>query len=135
MAKKIEKNIGNRVAQYRRTAGLTQEQLAAKVDLSVESISRLERGSTMTSIAKLDEIAQALGIELVDLFNFQDGKSKKNLAMDELVRDLQRRTTQEIELVHSLTNTIFEYTEAKPKPKSKPKAKIKQKAKAKPKRK
>ena len=134
MPKKIEIKIGQRVSQYRKTAGLTQHDLAEKVGISIESISRLERGSTMTSIAKLDDIAQALGIELADLLNFQDGKSKKNLAMDELQRDLTRRTAKEIELVHGLAKQVFDYIEpsksqTKPKSKAKPKPKTRAKRK------
>jgi len=47
MATQVERQLGQRVAAYRRTAGLTQEALAEKVGVAVETISRLERGSSI----------------------------------------------------------------------------------------
>ena len=38
------KQIGNKVAYYRKLRNLTQDQLADRVSISVSSISKLERG-------------------------------------------------------------------------------------------
>jgi transcriptional regulator with XRE-family HTH domain len=40
----LVKEVGRRLKQIRKAAGITQEKLAEKAGLSVEYISRLERG-------------------------------------------------------------------------------------------
>ena len=61
------RNIGIRVAQLRREAGMTQVQLAEKCGMAQPNIARIEAGTYATSIDVLSRIAEALGkkIELV----------------------------------------------------------------------
>jgi DNA-binding XRE family transcriptional regulator len=54
--------------QFRRKkAGLTQEKLAEKADLSTIFISRVERGKESPSVDSLVKIAKALGVRARDL--------------------------------------------------------------------
>jgi DNA-binding XRE family transcriptional regulator len=46
----IKKKLGVRLFQLRKEAGLTQAELAEKVDLSIDSISRIERGERAPSV-------------------------------------------------------------------------------------
>ena len=66
----IKSQLGQRVAQLRKNAGLTQEKLAEKANYSVEFISFVERGINAPSIEGCERIAKALGIQLKDLFDF-----------------------------------------------------------------
>jgi transcriptional regulator with XRE-family HTH domain len=66
----IQKQLGLRIAELRRSKGLTQEQLAELVNCSVEFISLVERGVNSPSIAGLPDFANALGVEVRDLFVF-----------------------------------------------------------------
>lgn len=50
--------------------GITQEQLAARVEKTPETISNLERGSAMTGLETLEKIASALDVSLA---SFVDG--------------------------------------------------------------
>ena len=59
--------IGKRIKATRLSRGITQEQLAEKVNLSLTSISRLENGKAMVSIEKLFNIATALNTDLAIL--------------------------------------------------------------------
>lgn len=63
----MKKEIGKRVQNAREYAGMTQELLAEKLDISTSAISRLETGRSMVSIEKLYKISQVLGIGLQDL--------------------------------------------------------------------
>ncbi|MFZ4439418.1 MAG: helix-turn-helix domain-containing protein [Syntrophales bacterium] len=67
----IKKNFGAHLFQLRNKAGLTQAQLAGKTDLSVDSISRLERGDRAPSLESIERIANALKIKMSELFNFE----------------------------------------------------------------
>ena len=61
--------LGRRLKELRASAGLTQAQLAERVQLSDEFISRLERGIKAASVTTLERIAGALGVHVRDLFD------------------------------------------------------------------
>jgi y4mF family transcriptional regulator len=59
--------LGETVRVRRKKAGLTQEKLAEKADLSTIFISRVERGKESPSVDSLVKIARALGARVRDL--------------------------------------------------------------------
>lgn len=68
----LQKQLGKRIGDLRRSLALTQEQLAEAVGCSVEFISLVERGVNAPSIAGLEKFAEALHVEPRDLFNFKE---------------------------------------------------------------
>lgn len=60
--------IGEKIKRRRIRLGLTQEELAARTELSKGFISQLERDLTSPSIATLTDILEALGTDLADFF-------------------------------------------------------------------
>ena len=56
----IEKQIGARITELRLSRKLTQAQLAEKANLSVETISRMERGASFPSLKTLENIEEAI---------------------------------------------------------------------------
>lgn len=54
-------NLGNRIRTVRQRRGITQEQLAEKVDISTNFMSLIENGRNM-SVETLVKIAEALGV-------------------------------------------------------------------------
>lgn len=68
--------IGEKIRRRRITLGLTQEELAARVELSKGFISQLERDLTSPSIATLTDILEALGLTLADFFSEGDVNEK-----------------------------------------------------------
>jgi transcriptional regulator with XRE-family HTH domain len=62
-------NIGEKIKQLRIKYGLTQEELAARTELSKGFISQLERDLTSPSIATLVDILEALGTDIHDFFS------------------------------------------------------------------
>lgn len=65
------KQVGERIKQIRKAAKLTQEKLAEKAGLSVEYISRLERGVGQPSFKTLTLMADALDVTARDFFDFK----------------------------------------------------------------
>ena len=59
--------LGESVRSERKKAGLSQEKLAEKADLSTVFISRIERGVESPSVDSLVKIARALRIKVRDL--------------------------------------------------------------------
>jgi transcriptional regulator with XRE-family HTH domain len=64
----VKQHVGLRVKAARQRLGLTQEQLAESVDKTVETISNIERGHSLTSIETLQLISGKLDLPLAELF-------------------------------------------------------------------
>lgn len=62
-------NIGEKIKRLRVQHGLTQEELAARTELSKGFISQVERDLTSPSIATLVDLLESLGTTLKDFFN------------------------------------------------------------------
>jgi transcriptional regulator with XRE-family HTH domain len=60
--------IGARICELRRKRGLTQEDLARLSQLTANYVARTEGAYHRAALAKLEAIAEALGVSLADLF-------------------------------------------------------------------
>jgi transcriptional regulator with XRE-family HTH domain len=73
----LQEKLGRRVADLRKARQLTQPELAKRVACSVEFISLVERGVNAPSVARLEDFAKALKVEVVDLFTFRQRKRRR----------------------------------------------------------
>ena len=80
------KQIGNKVAYYRKLRNLTQDELADRINISVSSISKLERGKYNNNIplSMLIMIAEGLRIDVSMLVTFDE--REKLLEFDQINR-------------------------------------------------
>ena len=74
MNKKIEKAIGNNIRLYREKAGITQEQLAAKLqvngcDITRSAVAKIEVGQRHLYPDEIILIKQILNTSYDDIFN------------------------------------------------------------------
>ena len=67
----LKTRFGNKLKSLRTQKRLTQEQLADATELSIESISNMERDIFGPRFNNLEKIAAALNVEVVRLFEFQ----------------------------------------------------------------
>ena len=66
------KALGLNIAYYRKQKGLSQNQLAEKIDISRTHMSRIETADCAVSLDVLFEISDALGIAPNKLFDFRN---------------------------------------------------------------
>ncbi len=66
--KQFLKAFGKNLAGTRRAKSLTQQRLAAKVNMSVVSIAYLETGKRWCRIGTLHKIAKVLKVDISELF-------------------------------------------------------------------
>lgn len=85
--------LGQRVNSARSAAGLTQRELAARMNVSRAKISKLELGQTQVSVADLIQVAAALDIPIWRLLH---GSVAVSLA-DFLRADLVGRPPEQVE--------------------------------------
>jgi transcriptional regulator with XRE-family HTH domain len=68
----LRRKFGQKLRHLRRQNHLTQEQLAEKIDVSVEFLSKLERGINAPSFETIEKISEALQIPYWVLFDFSE---------------------------------------------------------------
>lgn len=79
--------------------GLTQAQLAEKVDVQPETISRIETGRRAASVKLIAQISAVLELELHELFRLQDGESPKDREIEKLLWFALRLSPGEVQMV------------------------------------
>jgi len=63
----LAKRLGRNIMRWRKSLGLTQDQLALQVEVEPETISRFERGVTLPSLPTLARLAEVLGATITQL--------------------------------------------------------------------
>ena len=63
-----QQKIGRYIAEKRKGLGLTQKQLAQKLDMSDKSVSKWERGVCLPDASKYSELCEILGIRISEFF-------------------------------------------------------------------
>lgn len=65
---KLMKAFGKRVADVRKSRGVTQQQLAERINMSVVAIAYIETGKRWARLGTLNKIANNLKVNVADLF-------------------------------------------------------------------
>ena len=89
--------IGQKIRTLRKARGLSQEELAEKVDISVTHMSHIETGNTKLSLPVLVAIAKALDVRTDDLL--QDNFFASSTALEEISAVLDRCTPQQANVI------------------------------------
>ena len=66
--------LGQRIRRARKARGLSQEELAEKINISTTHMSHIETGGTKLSLAVFADLAAALEISADELLNSAAGK-------------------------------------------------------------
>ena len=77
--------IGEQIKNYRKTAGLTQEQVANYLGVSTPAVNKWEKGNTYPDISLLPALARLLNIDMNELFSFREELTDKEI---EIVNEL-----------------------------------------------
>ncbi len=67
---KLEKKFGAKLAYIRKSQKLSQIKLAEMVDMNFNYIGQIERGEANVTIKTIKNLANALDIEIKELFDF-----------------------------------------------------------------
>ena len=68
----IKEKIGARIASLRKARRMTQEQLAAKMEISIPYLSSIERGRENPTLNTLINLAGCLDLDLSEMFSYID---------------------------------------------------------------
>lgn len=66
--------FGQKVKEYRKSLGISQEELGYMTDLHRTYIGQIERAEKNITLKNIEKIAISLGIDIRDLFDFSNLK-------------------------------------------------------------
>lgn len=87
------KEFGSFIAEQRKAAGMTQKELAEKLNVTDKAVSRWENGHGYPDIETLDSLASALGLSLLELMH-----SKKNESDSVTVEEASKAVSETIQM-------------------------------------
>lgn len=65
---KLMKSFGKQVARVRKSRGVTQQQLAESIGMSVVAVAYIETGKRWARLGTLNKIAKSLKVDIQELF-------------------------------------------------------------------
>ncbi|MBM6828733.1 helix-turn-helix transcriptional regulator [Anaerotignum lactatifermentans] len=82
-------SLGEVIRKYRKTEGMTQEEMAERLGVTASAVNKWERGNSYPDITLLAPIARLLHISLDTLLSFRGELTKKEVG--EILKEAQRR--------------------------------------------
>lgn len=93
----LRKRIGRAIAQARLQRGLTQEQVAERLGVEQETISRFERGAVLPPLGRLAELSDLLSVPMAQFV--QAGSTRLADQAQEVADQMAGLTPSDRELV------------------------------------
>lgn len=108
----LPKLIGERIRNYRKLKGLSQEELGFLANLHSSYIGQVERGEKNATLGSIEKITQALEIPLEELFRSigPTAKMEKD-PLAQIVTKLQSRSVEDQAIFLQLLNLLLEWKE------------------------
>lgn len=108
----IQKELGARIKQLRKTSCWTQEELAEKANIDYKYLGAIERGEKNLTLANIEKIAKGLGVDVHQLFLFSLKRAQPEEKTTEIkIKDLLKMCDDKEK--RFLLQTIQGFTELK----------------------
>ena len=95
-AKPVMVRFGSIISEKRKLLKMSQEELAERVGISKESLSRMEKGVIAPRFERLQLFAEALECSIADLFRGEDEAGEWAHTIERLLSPLPRQAQEEI---------------------------------------
>jgi transcriptional regulator with XRE-family HTH domain len=102
--------LSNKLKSIRKLRNFTQETVAEKLGISTYSYAKIERGETDVKYSRLQQITKIMGIELEDLFSWDD---KKVFNFNENNLSNYENNIQNIQLYQEINSNSIGHMESK----------------------
>ena len=100
-------NIGKNISHYRKINNLTQVELADKLNISMQAVSKWEQGITFPDISLLPAIADIFNISIDELF----GKKQKTEPIFEMVENVPWNDDRKIRVAIYQGQKLMQHSE------------------------
>lgn len=105
-SKQLTKLVGQAIARQRVRCKLSQEQVAERLGIGSEAVSRIERGIVMPNVERLVELANVFGCQTADLLT--EGSSRPEDQARRLYDLLSTLDTSDRTLVMGMVEGLVE---------------------------
>lgn len=103
--------LGNRIREYRKERGFSQEILAEKSGVSTNTISRIEGGQMAMSVGILQKIVKALGVDANTLLGVSTEVNETKIWVSAFSNRVQELKENEQEILKHTMNALIESME------------------------
>lgn len=103
--------LGNRIREYRKERGFSQEILAEKSGVSTNTISRIEGGQMAMSVGILQKIVKALGVDANTLLGVSTEVNETKIWVAAFSSRVQELKENEQEILKHTMNALIESME------------------------
>ena len=111
MSDLTKRSFGRHIRSLRKARGLTQDKLAEKSGVAVDTIRRLEMGSFSPSLDTLTKIGTGMSLRLSTMFeSCEIGAAERTREIAEL---LASRSRQDLDLAGRVMRSIFDALDAR----------------------
>ncbi len=100
--------LGNRIREYRKERGFSQEILAEKSGVSTNTISRIEGGQMAMSVGILQKIVKALGVDANTLLGVSTEVNETEIWVSAFSSRVQELKENEQEILKHTMNALIE---------------------------
>ena len=98
----IKKQLGAKIKRLRQKNGLTQEQLAEKIDIATRTLCGIENGENFVTSETLEKFLDVFNITLSELFAFNHIKPQEEL-VSEIIEDVRKlKDRNKIETIYKI---------------------------------
>ncbi len=97
---------GERIRILRKERGWSQEELGEKADLHHTYVGAVERGEKNASIDTLDKIAEALGVEMIDLFALARKQESIDSLRSHVIEEVKESSPGTLKLIADLIKAL-----------------------------
>ena len=94
-----QEKIGKFIAELRKQKKLTQEQLAEKLGITKNAVSKWERGLGLMDLSLLKPLSEILGVSVTEILNGEKIDEEIDLKSEEILIDTLDYSVKEIEKV------------------------------------
>ena len=87
---------------------MTQEQVAERAGLSLQSVGEIERGRGNPTLVNVERLSDALDVELTELFDLGDEKMTREQAVQEILARLEGATEEQVRALLTMVRVLIQ---------------------------
>jgi len=99
--------LGQRIRTLRKLKGWTQQELGDEADVNYKFIGEIERSRQNPSFTILEKIATALGVDLFELFRFDQEFQNRKIVETSLLNILKNMPEEDLKKFHLILHTLY----------------------------
>ncbi|MEW6417237.1 MAG: helix-turn-helix transcriptional regulator [Nitrospirota bacterium] len=97
--------LGARIKELRKAKRLSQSQLSESIGIDPKHLSRIEVGNSYPSLDRLERMAEVLGVDIKDFFEFGHLEKKKEV-LESLYKLLKEANEDNLRLIYKIIKSI-----------------------------